>query len=101
MKRVWSEQAEKKKVTVKDDSNAATVEKTVYPSPIEGCYKILAVDDQGNTVSTPDGTTLVNVILQKSGEDFFVSPSSICLLVIRGLNNNNRALPCEMRAPRL
>lgn len=49
-----------------------TVERTVYPSPVEGCYKILAVDDQGHTVTTPDGTTLVNVILQKKDEDFFV-----------------------------
>ncbi|KAL5969950.1 MAGUK p55 subfamily member 5-A [Taenia solium] len=73
VKRVWLEQTEKEKVTVEDDSSAGTVERTVYPSPIEGCYKILAVDDQGNTVSTPDGTTLVNVILQKSGEDFFTN----------------------------
>ncbi|VDK37827.1 unnamed protein product [Taenia asiatica] len=73
VKRVWLEQTEKEKVTVEEDSSAGTVERTVYPSPIEGCYKILAVDDQGNTVSTPDGTTLVNVILQKSGEDFFTN----------------------------
>lgn len=50
-----------------------TVERTVYPSQVEGCYKILAVDDQGHTVTTADGTTLVNVILQKKDEDFFVS----------------------------
>ncbi len=53
-------------------SSTDTVERTVYRSPIEGCYKILAVDDQGNTVSTADGTTLVNVVLQKSNEEFFV-----------------------------
>ncbi|KAH9280786.1 MAGUK p55 subfamily member 5 [Echinococcus granulosus] len=71
VKQVWSEQVEKREVPVQDDSDAGAMERTVYPSPVEGCYKILAVDDQGNTVSTPDGTTLVNVILQKSGEDFF------------------------------
>ncbi|KAL5108191.1 MAGUK p55 subfamily member 5-A [Taenia crassiceps] len=71
VKRVWLEQAEKGNATVKDDLNAGPAERTIYSSPIEGCYKILAVDDQGNTVATPNGTTLVNVILQKSGEDFF------------------------------
>ena len=69
VKQVWENQPEKENIPVDED----TVERTVYSSPVEGCYKILAVDDQGNTVSTPDGTTLVNVILQKSNEDFFVS----------------------------
>uniref|UniRef100_A0A5K3FIV1 PDZ domain-containing protein n=1 Tax=Mesocestoides corti TaxID=53468 RepID=A0A5K3FIV1_MESCO len=74
--RVWARQAEKGHE--EDDfghedlvTSGDTVERTVFTSPVEGCYKILAVDDQGNTVSTPDGTTLVNVILQKSGEEFF------------------------------
>ncbi|VDM30731.1 unnamed protein product [Hydatigera taeniaeformis] len=71
VKRVWMEQTRGKIFTFNDSPNVETVERTVYPSPVKGCYKILAVDDQGNTVSTPDGTTLVNVILQKSGEDFF------------------------------
>ncbi|VDL60317.1 unnamed protein product [Hymenolepis diminuta] len=72
--RVWSEMPEVKPMDepAYDELFADdTVERTVYPSPVEGCYKILAVDDQGHTVTTPDGTTLVNVILQKKDEDFF------------------------------
>ena len=73
VKHIWEDQSEKENIAIQDDRDEDMVERTVYPSPVEGCYKILAVDDHGNTVSTPDGITLVNVILQKSNEDFFVS----------------------------
>ncbi|VDO07451.1 unnamed protein product [Rodentolepis nana] len=73
--RVWSEMSDDVRPIDEPPydelSTDDTVERTVYPSPVEGCYKILAVDDQGHTVTTPDGTTLVNVILQKRDEDFF------------------------------
>ncbi|KAM7542079.1 hypothetical protein Aperf_G00000017723 [Anoplocephala perfoliata] len=71
--RVWSEMPDGERYLEKSDEETVddTVERTVYPSPVEGCYKILAVDDQGHTVTTPDGMTLVNVILQKNDEDFF------------------------------
>nr|VZI50924.1 unnamed protein product [Spirometra erinaceieuropaei] len=68
---VWAEKA--KAVPDLPATPSPTSEKqkpTTYASPVEGCYKILAVDDQGNVVPPMDGTILVNVVLQKDRDEY-------------------------------
>ncbi|KAL7059011.1 hypothetical protein AAHC03_013030 [Spirometra sp. Aus1] len=68
---VWAEKA--KAVPDLPATPSPTPEKqkpTTYASPVEGCYKILAVDDQGNVVPPMDGTILVNVVLQKDRDEY-------------------------------